>query len=41
MKMSKIRNKYLRQRTNEAKSLYNKQTALVFCLKIRETISGT
>ena len=28
MKMSKLRNKYLRERTNEAKSLYNKQTNL-------------
>ena len=28
MKMSKLRNKYLQERTNEAKSLYNKQTNL-------------
>ena len=28
MKRSKLRNKYLRERTNEAKSLYNKQSNL-------------
>ena len=28
MKRSKLRNKYLRERTNEAKSLYNKQRNL-------------
>ena len=28
MKMSKLRNKYLQERTNEAESLYNKQTNL-------------
>ena len=32
MKTSKLRNKYLRERTNEAKSLYNKQRSL--CLSI-------
>ena len=32
MKRSKLRNKYLRERTNEAKSLYNKQRNL--CLSI-------
>ena len=32
MKRSKLRNKYLRERTNEAKSLYNKQRNL--CVSI-------
>ena len=32
MKRSKLRNKYLRERTNEAKSLYNKQRNL--CMSI-------
>ena len=42
MKRSKLHKKYLRERTNEAKSLYNKQRNLcVFCVKIRETISET
>ena len=39
MKKSKLGNKYLRQRTNETKSLYNKQKK--FCVKIRKTISET
>ena len=43
MKRSKLRNKYLRERTSEAKSLYNKQKNFwgVFCVKIRENISET
>ena len=43
MKRSKLRNKYLRERTSEAKCLYNKQKNFwgVFCVKIRETISET
>ena len=32
MKRSKLRNKYLRERTNEAKSVYNKQRNL--CVSI-------
>ena len=42
MKRSKLHKKYLRERTNEVKSLYNKQRNLcVFCVKIGETISET
>ena len=36
MKRSKLRNKYLRERTNEAKSLYNKQRNL--CVSILRKI---
>ena len=42
MKRSKLHKKYLHERTNEVKSLYNKQRNLcVFCVKIGETISET
>ena len=43
MKRLKLRNKYLRERTNEMKSLYNKQRNLCVSIlrKIRETISVT
>ena len=38
MKRSKLRNKYLRERTNEAKSVYNKQRNL--CVSILRKNKG-
>ena len=42
VKRSKLRNEYLHERTNGAKTLYNKQISpWIFCIKIRETILET